>query len=306
MTEFYELLERALVGPFNMFADPQSRIHWLFILGSLLLPLVLLRRHAWRRELKKLFSWQIWSHPSSRLDILILLTNYVLRVFLFPSRVLAIAGVAAVVSYSLRQMFSVPQLGLSVAVVTGIFTLVSFVVDDFSRFYLHYLQHKIPFLWRFHRVHHSAEVLTPLSLYRTHPVDMLGSLIRSALAVGFVTGVCFFLFGDSLSGWDIIGANAFGFLFNLLGANLRHSHVWLHFGALESVFISPAAHQVHHSIDPRHYDRNFGSCFALWDRWFGSFVDPRPLRQKDIKFGLVESNSRWSFKRVYWDLWFGR
>ena len=55
------------------------------------------------------------------------------------------------------------------------------------------------------------------------------------------------------------------------GATLHHSHIWLTYGRmLEHVFISPAQHQVHHSTDPQHYDRNFGTMLALWDWLFGT------------------------------------
>jgi sterol desaturase/sphingolipid hydroxylase (fatty acid hydroxylase superfamily) len=112
--------------------------------------------------------------------------------------------------------------------------------------------------------------------------------LRDALSYGTVTGIFYFLFGSQLSTWDILGVNAFGFLFNLAGANLRHSEIWIHFGRLEPWLISPAAHQIHHSQDPLHYDKNFGVCLAIWDRWWGTHYDPRKVMTR-LHFGLKDS-----------------
>ncbi len=82
--------------------------------------------------------------------------------------------------------------------------------------------------------HHSAEVLTPLSLYRTHPVEALLNGARSALSVGLVTGLFAWSFGPALRAWEILGVDAIGFVWTLFGANLRHSHVWLSYGRCSS------------------------------------------------------------------------
>ena len=53
--------------------------------------------------------------------------------------------------------------------------------------------------------------------------------------------------------------------------HLQHSHMWIAFrGMLGRIFVSPAHHQVHHSDNPKHFDKNFGSCLALWDWMFGT------------------------------------
>ena len=73
--------------------------------------------------------------------------------------------------------------------------------------------------------------------------------------------------------------------YNLLGYNLRHSHIWLRWpGILSKVFGSPAHHQVHHSCHPDHIDRNFAFIFPLWDVLFGSFC--LPADDRDLRFGL--------------------
>ena len=210
--------------------------------------------------------------------------------FLFPSSFLTSAGLSALVSWSLTKVFGgKPDLAWSTTAIMISFSITIFLVDDLARYLLHVLQHRWRFLWFFHQVHHSAVVLTPLTLYRTHPMEILCARLRNTLAHGTVTGVFFFLFGPPLSAWDILGADALGFLFNALGANLRHSQVFLHFGPFERFLISPAAHQVHHSSDPEHYDKNFGVCLALWDRILGTYFDPRRLQGGRLSFGLPGS-----------------
>ena len=69
-------------------------------------------------------------------------------------------------------------------------------------------------------------------------------------------------------------------------------------------------HQLHHSTDPRHYDKNFGLLFSFWDRLFGTLCVPRP--DEDFKFGLIERNVRnyqslaglyiLPLKRMWWQI----
>ena len=70
-----------------------------------------------------------------------------------------------------------------------LFTLAVFIFEDFSRFLVHYLYHKVPLLWRFHAIHHSATVMTPLSLYRIHFIEMAINSCRSLLLIGGLSGI---------------------------------------------------------------------------------------------------------------------
>ena len=102
------------------------------------------------------------------------------------------------------------------------------------------------------------------------------------------SSVCFSIFfGGELNGMHVLGVDLLGFVFNLAGANLRHSHIWLSYGPrLEKFFISPAQHQIHHSEDPQHFDRNYGSFLAIWDRLGNSLYVPKEHELLD--FGLSE------------------
>ncbi len=168
------------------------------------------------------------------------------------------------------------------------FTAVTFVWNDFLSFWQHWLMHKVPWLWRIHSVHHSARILTPMTLYRNHPLESAISTVRSSLSLGMMTGVFIFLFESRFTVVTLFGVNAFGFLFNLLGSNLRHSHIPIEFGRwIETIFISPRQHQVHHSTDPAHFNKNLGVSLALWDRFNGTLMYSKDARGKHLRFGLA-------------------
>lgn len=268
--------------------DPSKRLFWGNILGALLL-LILIPGANKSQRWKTLVSRNIWFHASSKADMKIIAINTLLRTLLFPTSVFTSVGIAAFVSLMLTYLFGgKPSWDISPTVASVFFTLTLFLADDFARFYLHYLQHRWPLFWVFHQTHHSALVLTPLTLLRTHPFEILTARIRSSLTYGIVIGVFFYFIGESVTAWDVLGTEVLGFTFNFLGANLRHSQIWLHFGPLEPVFISPAAHQVHHSTDEAHYDKNFGVCLAVWDKLFGTHFDPRDVKEP-LSYGLVDS-----------------
>jgi sterol desaturase/sphingolipid hydroxylase (fatty acid hydroxylase superfamily) len=145
--------------------------------------------------------------------------------------------------------------------------------------------HKIPFLWRFHQVHHSATVLNPLTQYRIHPVELLVNNLGNVVCISLVTGVFDFLYGGTLSFYTIAGVNVFNFLFLVFGANLRHSHIGLRYPRfIEKWVISPYQHQIHHSDNQEHFDKNMGSELAILDRVVGTLLVSEQVQK--IRFGL--------------------
>jgi sterol desaturase/sphingolipid hydroxylase (fatty acid hydroxylase superfamily) len=82
-------------------------------------------------------------------------------------------------------------------------------------------------------------------------------------------------FGSSISPITLFNANIGLVAFNLFGGTLRHSHIWFSYGPqLEKFFISPAMHQIHHSAERRHFDKNLGYHLAIWDRLAGTLHIP--------------------------------
>lgn len=163
-------------------------------------------------------------------------------------------------------------------------TVVAFVAIDFANFFVHYLQHRYSWLWRFHAVHHSAPVLNPITAYRNHPVDQLGKAVM-VLVVLDLSRAVMFTFVEIRPVVTALGYNvAFVAGISLLSA-FRHSHAWISFGRrIELVLSSPAQHLIHHSVDPRDHDRNFGAFLSVWDRLFGTLLTAETRRP--ITFGL--------------------
>ena len=84
----------------------------------------------------------------------------------------------------------------------------------------------------------------------------------------------------------------------MLGANLRHSHLWFSYGRfLEHIFISPAQHQIHHSNDKMHYETNYGVVLSVWDWAFGSLYIASTKSQR-LSFGLDEQSKNHNPRNV--------
>jgi len=191
--------------------------------------------------------------------------------------------------------FGLFRVGLTLAVVVFVLSLLSTITgqdrSDFCVYWIHRIHHEHPALWPFHAVHHSAETMTPITVYRKHPVyDLIGTVFRGLL-LGTVQAVLLFWTTDTISIWAIGGANGFYILFNMLGSNLRHSHIWMGFGpVLSYIFISPAQHQIHHSRAIAHHNKNYGEILAIWDLMFGTLYVPQ--REEKLEFGLADRNGK--------------
>ena len=291
--------------------DPGSRLFHLNILMSLALIAIWIffvqynTPHDTQRSKSRLFFEQLkssvfrkkyWWNRSTRVDYQIYFLNSLLKIFLFIpfldfSFRISKTTISILLNSNQQQTLSLSDSYLSLL----IFSILAFVFDDFLRFFHHYLMHKIPILWKLHRTHHSAKILTPISLYRIHPLESAMSTVRNSLSTGVSIGVFIFFFNSQFSIMTIFGINLFGFLFNLLGSNLRHSHIPLSFGLLEWVFISPKQHQIHHSADPAHYGKNFGVSLTLWDGLIGSLMRSQQVTKK-LHFGL--KNHRQTLKKT--------
>lgn len=134
--------------------------------------------------------------------------------------------------------------------------VVVFVLADLVGYWVHRAMHRVPVLWRFHRLHHDAVELAWYDAWRQHPVDFV--------LHGVIVGVPGALLGGSLSelGSVVLLRKAFT---TYLHANVRGS-----FGPLRWVLASPAFHRVHHGADARDFDTNFAGTFPVWDLLFGT------------------------------------
>ncbi|MCI2398710.1 sterol desaturase family protein [Aliiroseovarius subalbicans] len=210
--------------------------------------------------------------------------------------VLAGVGVFSIVGFgpAIAQAIQTSLMGANAPQSTWPPFVVGFILmaaADFSSYWVHRISHEWPRLWPFHAVHHSAEVLNPITVNRKHPVYSLFSSLCGGVVIGTTQGLLLGLLIGEIEIATIMGANLFYYAFHLAGANLRHTHIWLSFGRMaEHLVISPAQHQVHHSLDPRHFNKNYGEVLAIWDWMFGSLYVPQGY--EELKFGLADGRGR--------------
>lgn len=278
----------------DSFANPQKRIFVGYLLAALAIAvaaILLSSRHArrggMRLAFRRLFDRRIWWSASAKGDYRLFIANQAVMLAVAPA-LLSQLTLAGLLFEGLHDAFGT-RISLWPAlpawVVMAAFTTCHFVLDDFSKYGLHRLLHRWPVLWAFHKVHHSAETMTPMTVYRTHPVEGVLFALRSTVVQAVGISAFVFFFGDRVDLLTVLGANVFLFAFNVTGANLRHSHVPISYGRfLEHILISPAQHQVHQSADPRHHGRNFGMALAVWDWAGGSLCLSR--RDAPIRYGL--------------------
>jgi sterol desaturase/sphingolipid hydroxylase (fatty acid hydroxylase superfamily) len=268
------------------FIDPNKRVYFGFLISTLLLAfLVYASTRPKVSFFKYLFNKKVWWGNSPKVDYLFLFLNGVFKVvFIGPFLILGLYLSFYIKEYLLNH-FDYPTVVISKFWMVLGYTLVLFVVKDLSSFLVHYLFHKVPFLWRFHKVHHAATVLNPITQYRIHPIELLVNNLKGIFVFGVVTGLFDYLANGAFNVLAILGVNVFGFVFMALGANLRHSHVKLFYPEwMESIFISPVQHQIHHSQNPKHFDRNLGSVLSVWDNLVGTLIKSKDTGA--IRFGL--------------------
>lgn len=273
----------------DQFLNPQKRVFVGYLASALVLALgvqMLVGGTALAGSLARLFSRHVWWSRSARADYKIAVLNQAIMMGVAP-RLVSKLAVATLLFEAMHIWFDGRHIlwpdapGWTVA---ALFTFALFILDDGTKYLLHRWLHTWPLLWCFHKVHHTAETLTPFTVYRTHPVEGVLFALRSIFVQAAVLAAFFFFFGDRVELVAVYGANVFLFVFNAAGSNLRHSHVRISYGRLlERVLISPAQHQIHHSDDPRHHNRNFGTVLALWD-WIGGSLSLAE-RGQDIRFG---------------------
>jgi sterol desaturase/sphingolipid hydroxylase (fatty acid hydroxylase superfamily) len=173
-------------------------------------------------------------------------------------------------------------------------TLFELLAYELAYWFGHFLFHRIPALWEFHKVHHSAEVMTTFTELRQHPVEILAFMNLIAIATGAVFGVMTYLFGPGVQPFTLLNGNILLVLFLVTYGHLRHSHMWIPFrGVAGHILQSPAHHQIHHSDNPAHWDKNLGFALAVWDWAFGTLYIPAVEREK-IRFGVGPTEGEFS------------
>lgn len=167
--------------------------------------------------------------------------------------------------------------------------ILAILILDLAIWAQHLITHKIPVLWRLHRVHHADVDMDVTTAIRFHPVEIALSML---LKIGLVyllgpSAVAVILFEVLLNGTA---------LFN--HANIR---LPLRFdAALRRVLVTPDMHRVHHSVHRSEHDSNYGFALSVWDRLFGTYVAQPAAGHDKMRVGLEWQDDRPS--RLGWSL----
>jgi len=133
-----------------------------------------------------------------------------------------------------------------------------FLVNTFIAYWGHRLMHS-HWLWEIHKVHHAAEEMNIVTPFRNHPIELVVTTLLNAFPVAVLGAspaviVCYYAV-------------------NMAYQSLVHSEINTRGKLWEIIWITPAAHRIHHSNRPDHFDRNFG-ILTLWDYLFGTYFVP--------------------------------
>lgn len=154
--------------------------------------------------------------------------------------------------------------------------IATIIVADIGYYTAHRISHAVPFLWKFHAVHHSIEEMDWLATHRVHPLDQIFTNTLSLLPIYFL--------GVSLEALVIFSAIYHAH------ALLLHSNLSLRFGPLKWLIASPEYHHWHHANQPDAYDRNFASQLAVLDLIAGTMHLPG---SRPKEYGINEDMPRW-------------
>jgi sterol desaturase/sphingolipid hydroxylase (fatty acid hydroxylase superfamily) len=155
--------------------------------------------------------------------------------------------------------------------------VISFLFIDFVGYFNHWLFHKVSVLWKLHKLHHSDRAVDAITNYFHHPLATVANFLLLTLQ--------FVLFDVPVPVILLYGA------FASIHAPLTHFKVLLpeKWNKIVSyLIVTPNFHRVHHSLNIKESNSNFGIVFPYWDKIFGTYVSKTYTQMKTIKFGIEE------------------
>ena len=184
-------------------------------------------------------------------NIFLLTTNFIAVRLLVPLATVELALLAAEKEFGLFNIISLPMF---------LDVLLTIIIFDFLIYLQHVVFHKIRFLWRIHRVHHTDLEFDVTTGIRFHPIEIVLSMFYKLLAVYLIgpMAVSIILYEILLNAAALFG----------------HSNIRLKAGldsVLRKVFVTPDMHRIHHSVLRKETDSNYGNIFSFWDKSFKTY-----------------------------------
>ncbi len=202
---------------------------------------------------------------------MLLLATGLVRALILIAPLLAMTAASGLAAELGWGLFNLTSLSLWLEICLAVILL------DLAIWLQHFISHKVPLIWRFHKVHHADRDLDASSALRFHPIEIAGS---AAYKLGIV-----FLLGPSA-----LAAVLFEVLLNA-SAMFNHANLSMPRGLdriLRSVLVTPDMHRVHHSIQRHEHDSNYGFCLSIWDRMFKTYRAQPEGGHQGMSIGLAE------------------
>ena len=203
-----------------------------------------------------------WKHAGINIffTLTTILVNFILAFLLLEGSAWAVANQFGILQW-------LPAMSTWLYMITGLLLL-----DLIGAYFVHWAEHKVKWMWRFHLIHHTDQRVDTTSANRHHPGESVFRFVFTAV-------------GALLAGadwWIIMMYQSLSVILSQLNhANIKLPE-WLDKG-LAWIIVTPGMHRVHHHYMLPYTDANYGNIFAIWDRLFGTFMW---LPHNKIKFGI--------------------
>lgn len=290
MEQFIELFKNSYQGYFNYLVDEITRFHWEnYFYGLIIVSLVvwgLELLFPWRKN-QKIFRKDFWLDTFYmffnffllNLIVLIFLSNTAEAIF---KNFIGLFGIE-ITNFQLFDLNVLPY---------GIGLLIFFLVSDFVQWNTHRLLHRIPFLWNFHKLHHSVKEMGFAAHLRYHWMEpvVYKSLLYVPLAL--------------IGGFNVQDVAIVHFTALTIG-HLNHANLGWDYGILKYVFNNPKMHIWHHAKElPEHkrYGVNYGISLSVWDYIFKTAQVPHNGRDIELGFEGDEQFPKGFFKQELYPL----
>lgn len=241
----------------NFFGDVPTWFRSLILIGGIFI--------FWMAEgILPLFTFRYHKFKHAGINLFFTLTTSIIG-FGLASVLLFASNWVSVNHFGLLYLIELPLWG---QVIAGILLL-----DLIGAYLVHWTEHKIKWMWKFHLVHHSDTTVDVTTGLRHHPGETIFRIaftILAVIVVGAPIGIV--MLYQSLS---------------VLFAHITHANVSIPNKldrALSWILVTPNMHKVHHHFSQPLTDTNYGNIFSIWDRIFGTFASVKDIRS--LKYGI--------------------
>ena len=182
---------------------------------------------------------------------------------------LTLVGAALLAQSRGWGLFNVAEVSTAVAIATAMLAM------DAVTYAVHRLEHRVPLLWRLHRLHHSDPDLDVTTQFRFHPLE---ALLQGGAALGVVLAL----------GAPPLAPLAYALLHAIVGplSHINFAPPAILDRGLRWIVVTPDMHRIHHSTDAGDYGTNYAAVFSVWDRLFGTYRASPAAGHASVKFGL--------------------